>query len=63
MHELRKRVADNEERNIKDAKEKSMTSLSMFLQSSANTEMVYSILEGITKFALLNYMRDKMTVQ
>ena len=63
MHELRKRVADNEQRNITDAKEKSMTSLSMFLQSSANTEMVYSILEGITKFALLNYMRDKMTVQ
>ena len=38
-----------------------MTSLSMFVQSSANTEMVYSILTGLTKFALLNFMRNKMT--
>ena len=40
-----------------------MTSLSMFLQSSANTEMVYSILTGITKFALLNFLRDGMTAE
>ena len=40
-----------------------MTSLSMFLQSSANTEMVYTILTGITKFALLNFVRVKMTAE
>ena len=33
----------------------------MFLQTSMNTEMVYSILTGLCKFALLNHMGNKIT--
>ena len=60
---MRQKVAVNEESKLKDEGEIQMTSLSMFLQSSANTEMVYSILTGITKFALLNFLRNGMTAE
>ena len=61
--ELRKQVALYEKNCMQELQETEMTSLSMFLQSSANTEMVYTILTGITKFALLNFVRVKMTAE
>ena len=33
----------------------------LFLSSSLNTELVYTILHGICKFTLLNYMRNEFT--
>jgi hypothetical protein len=33
----------------------------LFLSSSMNVEMVYTILYGISKFTLLNYMKNEFT--
>lgn len=38
-----------------------MTSLSCILSSGLNTEMVYTILYGICKFSLLNYMKNALS--
>ena len=38
-----------------------MTSLSVILASGLNTEMVYTILYGICKFSLLNYMKNALS--
>ena len=48
---------------MKSKEEKEITSLSMFLQTSMNTEMVYSILTGLCKFALLNFMGNKLSAE
>jgi hypothetical protein len=38
-----------------------MEPLMLFVSSSLNTEMVYTILYGICKFTLLNYMRNEFS--
>lgn len=38
-----------------------MAPLMLFLTSSLNTEMVYTILHGICKFTLLNFMRNEFS--
>lgn len=38
-----------------------MAPLMLFLTSSMNTEMVYTILHGICKFTLLNFMRNEFS--
>ena len=58
---LRNQVALKESKNVKLNDAKELKSLSMFLQTSMNTEMVYSILTGLCKFALLNHMGNKIT--
>ena len=40
-----------------------MTSLSQILSSGLNTEMVYTILHGLCKFSLLNYMKNALSKQ
>lgn len=36
-----------------------MSPLMLFMSSSLNVELVYTILHGISKFTLLNYMRNE----
>ena len=38
-----------------------MTPLMLFLSSSLNVELVYTILYGIKKFTLLNFMRNEFS--
>lgn len=39
-----------------------MAPLFLFLTSALNVEMVYVILQGISQFALLNFVKDGMNV-
>ena len=43
--------------------EMKMTPLMVFLSSSINTELVYTILHGIGKFTLLNFMRNEFSAE
>ena len=61
IERLRNQVAKHEKKNVSMNEAKELKSLSMFLQTSMNTEMVYSILTGLCKFALLNNMGNKIT--
>ena len=40
-----------------------MAPLMLFLSSSLNVEMVYTILHGIKKFTLLNYMKNEFNAE
>jgi hypothetical protein len=42
-------------------KEEGMQPLFLFLTSSLNVEMVYVILQGISQFSLLNFVKDGLT--
>lgn len=61
IERLRNQVAKHEKKNVTLNEAKELKSLSMFLQTSMNTEMVYSILTGLCKFALLHNMGNKIT--
>ena len=61
LEELQKAVAEKEAQLDSANTEKQMKPLMLFLSSSLNTELVYTILHGICKFTLLNYMRNEFT--
>jgi hypothetical protein len=44
-----------------DKKEDGLQPLFLFLTSALNVEMVYVILQGISQFSLLNFVKDGMT--
>ena len=47
---------------VKSLEAVEMVPLTLFLSTSLNVEMVYTILHGICKFTLLNFMRNEFTV-
>jgi hypothetical protein len=55
---------DGTQVQAKDPKQKKegLAPLFLFLTSALNVEMVYVILQGISQFALLNFVKDGMTV-
>ena len=60
--EQRQKTVIEQERNAEKADhEQKMAPLMLFLSSSLNTELVYTILYGMTKFALLNSVHNKFT--
>lgn len=59
--ELQRAVEKQEIEADTQSKEMMMKPLMLFLSSSLNTELVYTILHGITKFTLLNYMRNEFS--
>jgi hypothetical protein len=44
-----------------EKKEDGLQPLFLFLTSALNVEMVYVILQGISQFSLLNFVKDGMT--
>ena len=58
IEELKKDVIKQEAELTMVDKDKEMTPLMLFLSSSLNVELVYTILFGIGKFTLLNFMRN-----
>ena len=63
IEELQRSIIKKEKSVVKDNEEKEMAPLMLFLSSSLNVEMVYTILHGISKFTLLNYMRNEFTAE
>lgn len=53
----------SEQRHQDEVEDVQMVPLNMFLSSSLNTELVFSILSGITQFCLLNFVRNELTVE
>lgn len=58
IEELKKDVIKQEAELTMVDKDKEMTPLMLFLSSSLNVELVYTILFGIGKFTLLNFMHN-----
>lgn len=61
IDELQKKVHREEHAVAKSLITKEMVPLTLFLSTSLNVEMVYTILHGICKFTLLNFMRNEFT--
>ena len=61
IEELQKTVIKQEAKLATADKEMEMTPLMLFLSSSLNVELVYTILYGIKKFTLLNFMRNEFS--
>ena len=56
------RVTNSKEKSAKEKeKEKEMAPLCMFLSAALNVELVYVILESISKFSLLNFVKNGFT--
>ena len=45
----------------KQKKKEGLAPLFLFLTSALNVEMVYVILQGISQFSLLNFVKDGLT--
>lgn len=60
--ELGKRDNTVVEKKNPKQKQDGLAPLFLFLTSALNVEMVYVILQGISQFALLNFVKDGMTV-
>ena len=63
IEDLQSQVVMKEAQIHSDVHEMKMTPLMLFLSSSLNTELVYTILHGICKFTLLNFMRNEFTAE
>lgn len=61
IEELQKKVHREERAVAKSLETKEMVPLTLFLSTSLNVEMVYTILHGICKFTLLNFMRNEFS--
>lgn len=61
MESIAKTIQKREESLVKKEQDKEMSPLHLFLSTSLNVEMVYTILEGICRFTLLNYMRSEFS--
>ena len=59
IRELSKSTLKMEEKIIKE--EKKIEPLMVFLSSSINAEIIYTILSGICQFTLLNFVRNEFT--
>jgi hypothetical protein len=60
--EIGKRDASLVKSKNADEKKDGLAPLFLFLTSALNVEMVYVILQGISQFALLNFVKDGMSV-
>ena len=58
---LQKQIFSQEQAIVESIAKKEMSPLMLFMTSSLNVEMVYTILYGICKFTLLNYIRNMIS--
>ena len=63
IDDLKRTVLKQEKNIVKEGAKTELVPLQTFLSTSLSVELVYTMLFGITKFCLLNFMRNEFDAQ
>ena len=63
IEDLRRTVLKQENSIVREGAKTELVPLQTFLSTSLSVELVYTMLFGITKFCLLNFMRNEFNAQ